>query len=81
MVRASRANPMSATATMFIVIRPDGYGKRTFITLPRISSLVDRTKYFVLTDDPDEEPEPPRELPKRKSFARRYRDLGEALED
>ena len=45
----------TTTPTMFAVIRLDGYGKRQFITLPLISALVDRQKYFVLP--PEEAPE------------------------
>jgi len=86
MVRFHRVKPLSATTpTMFTRILTVGrYGRfRTnFVTLPLISALVEEPetpqRYFVLPpeDPPEEAPLAP---PKRKSFARRYRNLGEGL--
>ena len=85
MVRAARVKPM--TATMFAVVRENGYGKPQYITLPLVAALVDRVKYFVLTDDlpHDAEPEPPQLAPRlmprsRKQQSRSFRDLGSPLE-
>ena len=60
---------MSATTpTMFAVVRSFGYGKPQYVTLPLVTALVDRERYFVLTDElpPDDRPEPPPKAPPRR---------------
>ena len=68
------------TATMFVVIRENGYGKPQYITLPLVTALVDREKYFTLTDElpediaPEPPPLPPRLIPREhKPHERKHR--------
>jgi hypothetical protein len=66
---------MPTTPTMFAVVRPDGYGKRQFVSVPYVSALLEPLetprRYFTLSDDepaPPPAPEPPRTHGPRRTF-------------